>query len=246
MGNDISSELYRDLPPEGSGRLEYTRKAFQMLPKMERPNILDIGCGKGEPTIELANLSNGLVTGLDIDQPSLDELKKKAEELNLSGRIKTLKCSMFDMDLPDERFDVTWAEGSIWFLGFEKGLREWRRFIKPNGFLVVHEMCWLRPDPPLEMRDHWEKSYPGIRTIKENLDMIPGCGYIVIGHFPLPEDAWWDLYYGPLAERIQPLRKKYGDDPESLAVLDKEQKEIDLYRKYSKWYGSAFYIMEKR
>ncbi len=31
--------------------LKYTRKAYQMLPKMDKPRILDIGCGTGIPTI---------------------------------------------------------------------------------------------------------------------------------------------------------------------------------------------------
>lgn len=31
--------------------LKYTRKAFRMLPQMEKPRILDIGCGSGIPTI---------------------------------------------------------------------------------------------------------------------------------------------------------------------------------------------------
>lgn len=247
MGQDLFLEMHRGLPKEGAGRIEFTRKAFQMLPKMDRPNILDIGCGTGEPTIELARLSNGVITGLDVNRQFLDELERKAEELNLSHRVRTLNLSLFDMDFPDESFDVIWAEGSIFLIGFEKGLMEWKRFIKSNGFLVVHEMSWLRPDPPREIWDYWERVYPGINTIQENLDVIPSCGYVVIGHFALPEDAWWELYYGPLEERIRALReKRYKNDPISLAVLDKEQKEVDLYRKYSKWYGSAFYVMQKR
>ena len=93
MEDDIESELYRNLPPWGSGRTEYTRRAFEMLPKLERPRILDIGCGRGEPTIELAKLSGGTVTGLDIDQSALDELDRRAEEEGLSDRISTVNRS---------------------------------------------------------------------------------------------------------------------------------------------------------
>ena len=53
--------------------LKYTRKAFRMLPQMDRPRILDIGCGSGIPTLELARLSQGEVIGIDIDQPALDK-----------------------------------------------------------------------------------------------------------------------------------------------------------------------------
>jgi len=241
----IFFEMHHGLPREGPGRSRYTRRAFRMLPPMDKPDILDIGCGTGEPTIELARLSNGNVLGLDIHQPYLDELERKARELNLSPGVRTVNRSMFDMDFPNEKFDIIWAEGSIFPIGFEKGLREWRQFIKPNGFLVVHEMTWLKPNPPREIREYWKRVYPGIRTIQENLKVMPDCGYAVIGHFSLPEDAWWVEYYNPLEDRIRTLRKKYRDDQESLAELDKEQEEIDMYRKYSKWYGSAFYIMQK-
>ena len=93
--------------------------------------------------------------------------------------------------------------------------------------------------------DYWKKVYPGIKTIPENLELIPGCGYREVGYFPLPEDAWWDEYYNPLEKRIQSLRKKYTDNPKALAILDNEQLEIDLFRKYSQWYGSVFYVMQR-
>ena len=51
---------------------KYTRKAFRMLPKLDKPRILDIGCGSGIPTIEIARLSKGEIIGIDIHQPSLD------------------------------------------------------------------------------------------------------------------------------------------------------------------------------
>ena len=245
MREDIFFEIHRDLPREGPGRNQYTRKAFRMLPKMEKPRILDVGCGPGAPTMELARVSQGDVIGLDIHQPYLDKLQRKIEEAGLSDRVQAVKGSMLEMDFPDESFDILWAEGSIFIIGFERGLKVWRRFLKPDGFLVVHEMTWLKSDPPQEISDYWKQVYPGIKTVPENLKLIPGCGYRLIGHFPLPENAWWDEYYNPLEKRIQMLRKKYKNDPKALAVLDNEQLEIDLYRKYSKWYGSVFYVMQK-
>jgi len=245
MAKDIYHEIHRDLPRESPGRDKYTRKAFEMLPVLYRPRILDVGCGSGGPTLELARLSQGEIVGLDINQPFLDRLTRKIEEAGLSDRVKPLNCSMFEMDFPDESLDIIWAEGSIFIIGFERGLREWRRFLKPNGFLVIHEMTWLRPNPPQEIYDYWKKYYPGIRTVEENLELIPRCGYDIIGHFTLTEDAWWVEYYNPLEKRIRKLRKKYVDDPKALLALDKEQREINMFKKYHKWYGSAFFVMQK-
>ena len=45
-----------------------------MLPELAKPRILDMGCGSGIPTLELARLSRGEAIGIDIDQPALDTI----------------------------------------------------------------------------------------------------------------------------------------------------------------------------
>lgn len=152
---------------------------------------------------------------------------------------------MFSIDFPKESFDIIWSEGSIFIIGFEKGLIEWKQYIKPNGFLVVHEMTWLKSNPPAEIYNYWRKIYPEITTIPKNLEIIKKCDYKIIGYFPLPEDAWWDLYYNPLENRINFLKEKYSNNPEALKVLNLEQQEINMYNKYNKWYGSVFYILQR-
>jgi SAM-dependent methyltransferase len=245
MKEDIFFEIHQGLPREGPGRNTCTRKAFRMLPEMDKPRILDVGCGPGAPTMELARLTQGNISGLDIHQPYLDRLANKIEKAGLSNRVRVINRSMFEMDFPEDSFDIIWAEGSIFIIGFERGLREWRRFIKPKGFLVVHEVAWLRNDPPQEIQDYWKEQYPDIKTISENLERIPGCGYDIIGYFPLPEDAWWKEYYGPLEKRIRLLKKKYAGNTKALSVLHNEELEIEMYKKYSSWYGSVFFVMQR-
>ena len=245
MNWDIFFEIHKDLPREGSGRDEYTQKAFEMIPKIIQPNILDIGCGPGLQTIKLAKLSNGKITAIDIHQPYLDQLEKHTKEEKLSDRINILNKSMINMDFSEEEFDIIWAEGSIFIIGFEKGIIEWKKFIKQGGFLAIHEMTWLRDNPPKEISDFWQRVYPQISTIDNNLEIIRKCGYKFLGHFPLPEDAWWEFYYNPLEKRLKMLEKKYKNNPETLGMIRGEYEEIDLFRKYNKWYGSVFYIMQK-
>lgn len=131
-------------------------------------------------------------------------------------------------------------------LGFERALREWRRFIRPGGFLVVHEMIWLRPDPPAEVVNCPELAYPGIRTVPGYIEQVPAHGYDLIGHFELPEDFWLLDYFDPMLARLRELRIKYADDQAAQRMLDGEQRAADLYRKHSKWYGSVFLVMQKR
>ena len=245
MYNEEQLQIEKDSLRERLAK--YTRRAFRMLPQMNKPRILDVGCGSGIPTLELARLSKGEIIGIDTDQHSLDRLTRRIEQAGFSDRVKAVNCSMLNIDFPDESFDVIWAEGSTFIIGFESALKEWRRLLKHKRFLVTHEMTWSRPDPPQEVYNYWKGiAASGIRSVTEYLEQIPACGYDVVGCFVLPEDTFWTEYYAPLEQRIQAIRLKYINDPRVLVVLDKEQQAIDLSRKYHQWYSSAFLIMQKK
>ena len=79
----VSKELLVEVDKDRFRELlnKYTRRAFRMLPKLEKPRILDIGCGSGVPTIELAKLSGGEIVGIDINQALLDVLDRKVKDL---------------------------------------------------------------------------------------------------------------------------------------------------------------------
>ncbi len=205
--------------------LPYTRQAFRMLPALAAPAILDIGCGTGVPTLELARLSSGRIIGLDIDQACLDELVRKAEAAGLADRVKALHCSLFALEFPAESFDILWAEGSIAIIGFERGLMEWRRLLKPHGLLVVHDE---------------------LGNLPQKLRVIETCGYVLLGHFIVAAATWWQEYYAPLEDRIQELRARYHDDPQALAVLAAEEREVEMVKRSPERYASVFFVLQKK
>ncbi len=223
----MSEKVLKDIDSEKLRKrfLKYTKKAFRMLPEMNEPLILDVGCGSGIPTIELSKISNSKIIAIDIDQPSLDKLNHKIKEGNLEHRIKTKLCSFLEMDFPNENFDLIWAEGVGSFIRFEKCLKDWKRFLKTNGYLVIHD---------------------DIKSSEKNLQIISNYGFNIINYFELPEDAWWIDYYEPLEIRIKELFKKYVNDPEALTILQKHQKEIDIVKKKPLETRSVFYILQKK
>jgi len=195
-----------------------------MLPKLDNPRILDVGCGSGVPTMELARLSNGEIIGLDIDQSALDILTKKTIRAGLSDRVKTTNHSVLNMEFAKESFDIIWSEGCIHVVGFEKGLREWRRFLKPNGYMVVHD---------------------GQDNIDEKLEQISSYGYKLLGHFLLSVDTWWVEYFVPLKKLVAETLAKYGDDPKILEAVGSSQREIDRFKENPERNGSVFFIMRR-
>ena len=83
-----------------------------------------------------------------------------------------------------------------------------------------------------------ENEYHGIVT--------PYSVYEVIDTFVLPEQSWWDNYYGWIEKKLPKLKEINKNDQEALQHIASEEKEIDMFRKYSKYYGYAFYIMQKQ
>jgi len=205
--------------------LKYTRKAFRMLPQLDKPRILDIGCGSGVPTVELARLSDGEIVGLDIDQGMLDVLRENIEKAGLSDRVKIINRSLLDMEFQDESFDVIWAEGSIHVIGFKKGLQEWKRFLKPGGFMVVHD----------ERGD-----------VGEKLEQVSACGYGLLGCFELDEKTWWAEYFVPLEKLVVETGAKYPDDPGILEALQDARRDIDMFKKAPERNSSVCFVMQKR
>jgi ubiquinone/menaquinone biosynthesis C-methylase UbiE len=223
----MTQDIHRDLQKDQlrAHFLPYTRQAFQMLPHLESPAILDIGCGSGVPTLELARLSTGQLIGVDIDQACLDKLARKAEAAGWADRVKALHCSLFALEFPDESFDIIWAEGSIAIIGFERGLKEWRRLLKPHGFMVLHDE---------------------IGNLRQKLQLIPKSGYKLLGHFTISAATWWQEYYGPLESRIRELRGRYADDPQALAVLTAEEREVEMVKRSPERSASVFFVLQKQ
>ncbi len=77
-------ELFEGLPRQGPGDSQSTKKALAMIqPLPNDVRILDIGCGSGTQTIELARNTSGTITALDSHQPFLDELDRRVSREGL-------------------------------------------------------------------------------------------------------------------------------------------------------------------
>ncbi len=180
--DDVFFELHSNLPREGPGSDETTRRAFEMLPeRFNKPLILDIGCGPGMQTLELARCCQGEIIAIDNHQPYVDDLNHKITKKRLSHRVTAANRSMFELDFKNKTFDIIWAEGVIYLFGFAEGLKEWKRYLKDEGFLVVSEISWLKSKVPQEIKNFWTESYSGMKDINENLKIIDKCRYNTVG-----------------------------------------------------------------
>lgn len=245
---DILYEVINaSLPRQGPGDDESTRKAFSYLTELpSNPCILDVGCGNGMQTLELARLTNGTIIALDNHQPYLDELERRVKAMNFTHRITTINQSMLDMKFDINHFNIIWSEGAAYIYGFEKALEDWQCYLKEKGYLVISELCWFKKNVPKEINNYLMSEYPAMKSVKENKKTINTKGLELISHFNIPESSWWDNYYIPLEKNINKLQKKYQNDNEKLELLELFNIEIEMFRNYSEYYGYTFFIMRKK
>ncbi|DAC73447.1 MAG TPA: SAM-dependent methyltransferase [Thermoplasmata archaeon] len=240
-------ELFTGLPRGGPGDNVSTQKAFGYLKNLPpKPRILDIGCGPGLQTLELARISKGNIIALDNHQPFLDRLMQNAAKEGLRKRVIPKNQSMLELDFKESSFDIIWSEGALYIMGFQHGLKRCKQLLKKKGYLVVTEAVLLLPNIPKPLQSFWDKEYPDIKDVNGNIILIQNEGYDLAAHFTLPKSSWIDEYYSPMEKRIQELKKKYDDNTAALQVFEKCEKEIKIYQTYSDFFGYEFFIMQKK
>ena len=239
-------ELFRNMPRGGPGDNKSTRKAFSYLKNLPyEPFILDIGCGYGIQTLELARISKGKIIALDNYQPFLDVLMQKAKKEGFGDRVITRNQSMLEMDFKNSTFDIIWSEGAIFVMGFQKGLKKCNQLLKNKGYFVVSEAVLLLPNLPNPLKEFWDREYPDIKDIKSNIALIKNEDFNIVSHFTLPKACWFD-FYSKMDKKIKELKKKYFNNKIALKIFENFEKESKMYRKYSDYYGYEFFIMQKK
>ncbi|MFJ2768770.1 class I SAM-dependent methyltransferase [Streptomyces sp. NPDC087300] len=124
--------------------------------------VLDIGCGPGTITADLAALvPDGHVTGVDHAPGILDQARATAAERGLDN-VEFAVADVHDLDYPDDSFCVVHAHQVLQHVGDPvRALREMRRVCEPGGIVAVRDsdyaaMTWYPNTPAM---DDWLDLY---------------------------------------------------------------------------------------
>ncbi len=118
---------------------------------------------------------------------------------------------MENLPFQEEAFDLIWSEGAIYNIGFERGLNEWRKFLKQGGYIAVTENTWFTEKRPAEIQEFWQKIYPEIDTIPNKVAQMQKAGYLPVASYMLPETIWTDYYAWQNLRRESFLKKYNGN-----------------------------------
>lgn len=243
---NLICEYFSHLDRQGPGRPEETIRALSFIDGLNQESkIADLGCGTGGQTLVLAQHAPGQITGLDLFPRFIDLFNANMARHQLQNRVNGVVGSMDQLPFQSEELDLIWSEGAIYNVGFERGLTEWRKFLKPGGYVAVTDASWFTSERPEEIEQFWTEAYPEIDTIPGKVATLQKAGYVPVAAFVLPECCWIEHFYVPQIKAQDLFLKKNAGNAFAEGLVANERREALLYQQYKSFYGYVFYIGKK-
>jgi cyclopropane fatty-acyl-phospholipid synthase-like methyltransferase len=237
---DIAHKYQSIMNPVTEAKLN---SLIPLLKLKDDSSVLDIGCGKGEMLIKLAE--NYRIKGIGVDKSPYcikDCNKNKAE------RVPDADLEFQLMDGADYRtenqFDMACCIGSSWvFGGHEKTLKALSTMTKPGGLILVGEPHWLKePDPEYleaeEMTRDSFLSHHGNVRVGEQLGLR--CIYTLDS-----DREGWDYYESLHWWAVEDYLANNPRDPDALEIRLANEKSKETYLRWGRdTLGWSIYIFK--
>jgi cyclopropane fatty-acyl-phospholipid synthase-like methyltransferase len=252
-------DFFRQIDRQGPGSEEITCRALSFIEgatgigaaaaglasSTAQWRIADMGCGTGGQSITLALNTSAHITSYDNSEEMIETLQQRVAERGLQQRITGVVASMDQIPFDGREFDVIWAEGSIYNIGFERGLNLWREYLRDGGYIAVSDMVWLRDNRPAEIERYLNQNVPEMESPSFKLRQIEEAGYTPVANFVLPHNCWVENYYEPVSALFREYLQRHGNSEEAVNFVECMREEIDMYNRYKEYFGYVFFIAKK-
>jgi len=217
---------------------------LRSLPEHRFAVVVDAGCGAGRQTFVLADELKTPIHAVDSYQPFLDRLIHRAKEKGLAELMRTHCMDMKDIPTVFPTIDLLWAEGAAYNIGFANALTTWAKAIRPDGFAVVSELCWLRENKiPDAAKEFFRSGYPEMQSVEQNIQTAEEAGYELFNTYTLPKPTWVKDYYDILEPRAKSLLNHSDVAVRDFAI--ETLKEIETFQIAEDSYGYVFYVLQR-
>jgi SAM-dependent methyltransferase len=124
---------------------DYKKLTYEQMRVRPGQKVLDVGCGPGTDTIQLAQQvsASGTVIGLDYDKEMIAEAEQRAQKARVSGWVIHKCADANELPFESDYFDSCRSERLFeHLLNPVKALSEMVRVTKSGGWIVVLDSDW--------------------------------------------------------------------------------------------------------
>ena len=139
--------------------------------------VLEVACNMCTTSIGLAKQYGCRIEGVDLDENALEKAKANIAANNLQDKIHVQRANAMKLPFEDNTFDIVINEAMLTMLPVEakmKAVAEYFRVLKPNGFLLTHDVMLVGDDH---------------KTILENMRNV-----INVTVTPLTKEGWKQVF----------------------------------------------------
>jgi len=168
-----------------------------------KSKVLDMGCGKGELLVRLAELYDIAGIGVDVSPYFIKDARERKKQRVPDSDIRFLEIDGMDYKPEkDEIFDLTICLGaSFIYKGFPRTIEALKEMTKPGGLIVIGEPYWMQ-EPSQEYLKISELKKKDFNTHIKNIetgekkDLL--CLYTLVSNHDdwdhYESLQWWSAY----------------------------------------------------
>jgi 2-polyprenyl-3-methyl-5-hydroxy-6-metoxy-1,4-benzoquinol methylase len=171
-----------------------------------RKTVLDLGSGKGFPSLLWASIFGIRVEGFDLNKNYVSYANSRAKMLNLSHRVKYSCEDIKELRL-GRKYDM------IAFLGLgmahvygsnADALRVFKTMLHKNGILVLAEPIWLVKPVSSRVLEALSETEDSFLTMSEMQELLRKSEFQELGNFISSKEDW-EIYVRPIYIAMQEI-----------------------------------------
>ncbi len=184
--------------------------------------VLDLGCGKGSPSLLWASVFGVRVEGYDINESYVEYANSRAKMLNLSHRAKYTAEDIRELRL-SRKYDVVASLGlgiANVYGDINSALRMFKTMLYKDGVLILAEPVWLVKPVSSEVLKALGEAENSFLTRFEMQQLMEESRFQVLGHFASSKEDW-ELYVRPIYIAMHEIIESKNDlTEEAQRVID--------------------------
>ena len=207
--------------------------------------ILDLGSGKGFPSILWASMFGVQVEGYDFGKNFVKYANSRAKMLNLSHRVKFFFKDIKELKYNKE-YDVVASLGlgiADIFGNINDALIKFQSMLRNGGFLIFADPVWLAKDIPSEVQENLDAMEKHFLTKSELQQLMEKCEFQVKGIFNSSKEDW-EIYIQPVNHAMNEIIESASElAEEAQMVINSFKAEYDAVNQFWNmvlWVAKAF------